>query len=786
MNTNAPSHISEIDAFDFEDIFSSSDDPEISKQLDAIVAKVQPNDATKKFSFTVDADEDQKAFIKSNAETIRLLAPAGSGKTQSIINRVLYQASQGQRLDSFLILTFDNAASLSLREKLQQGLRENDIQLPERPDILTLNKFGYQLIRSILKDRVGRRDMGANPYHDQIEAVRRALDLLKSHHPDKYTLLPVNLSRRVYLELIGTLKNKLILPEDLVRRDKQAISQVLDLAANSTLFDPWLSPHRGTPDFESTLRNILNAIVYIFRSYDEINRAHGRIDFDDQKLIPYLYLRSDIDLLKIATGRYLSVIVDEFQDINKLDFELIKLLARGKSLTVVGDDDQSIYAFRGCSPDYIINFEQHIARQVETRILTTNYRCPSNVVEMGNRLILHNSYRVQKTQVAHRGDHADVKLWHCVNSASEAQVIARFIKRLYLEKESKGFQYSDIAILTRINSQSLPLQIALILEDIPYHCRIEENLIVSDTMRKLLGLIKLHLQLRADSRHVSIDDSRLILETLFPYVKPSRIKEFHQLADNHGGYLGLAAMSEGVLKAHGLDQVGYRKAIRGLAVPLTPAGLVEHVSTTFKNLGGLVGSLEDAINGRLPLGEFLDIASRFKGDVAQFYSKMAELLEKVENGLYHKQEGDAVNILTYFRAKGRQWDTVIIPGANQRVIPLGNENIESERRLFYVAITRAASNLIISFVRNAVGARVDRSQFIREMGLTTAEEKRASLIVADIEPTVENIPPDPEAPWKERGLTPVQMLLQETQNKDNIERPEHPATPVQRLINNNY
>lgn len=769
---------------ELEDIFSSLDDPEISRQIDAVVQKVQPNEHTKKFTFTVDADEDQRAFIKSHAETIRLLAPAGSGKTQSIVNRILFKASQGQRLDNFLVLTFDNSASLSLREKLQQGLQEHNVQHPDRPEILTLNKFGDQIIRGLLKDRIGRLDLGADPDTDQLESVRRALDSLKSQYPSKFALLPVKLSRRVYLDLISTLKNKIILPEDLIRRDREAISQVLHLAATTNIFEPWLALHRGTPDFKSITSNVLNALVYVFRRYDDINREHGRIDYDDQKLIPYLHLRQDAGLTKVATGRYIEVIVDEFQDINKLDFELIRLLSYGKRLTVVGDDDQSIYAFRGCSPDYIINFEQHINRQVETRILTRNYRCPSNVVEMGNRLIRHNEYRVKKTQNAHRTDLADIKLWHCVNSASEAQVIARFIKKLYLEKEPKGFRYSDIAILTRINSQSLPLQIALILEDIPYHCRVDENIIVSTTMRKLLGLIKLHLKLQADPRHTAIDDSRLILESLFPYTNSPRIKEFHELADNHGGYLGLADMSDRVLRTKGLDKVDYRKAIKGLAGTMTPFELVQHVSSSFKNLGGMVGSLEDAINGRLPLGEFVDIASRFKGNVAQFHFKMAELLEKVENGLYHKLEGDAVNILTYFRAKGRQWDTVIIPGANQRVIPLGNENIESERRLFYVAITRAASNLIVSFVRNAVGSRVDRSQFITESGLSTAEEKRASLIAADITPAVETISPDPEAKWRERGLTPVQQLLQDSQSILKEEQTEHKRTPVQKIIEN--
>jgi DNA helicase-2/ATP-dependent DNA helicase PcrA len=161
----------------------------------------------------------------------------------------------------------------------------------------------------------------------------------------------------------------------------------------------------------------------------------------------------------------------------------------------------------------------------------------------------------------------------------------------------------------------------------------------------------------------------------------------------------------------------------------TPLELVQRITTGFRHLVGIIGSLEDAINDTLPLGEIVEIASRFKGDVPQFHAMLADLLHKVEGGLYHAEEGDAVNLLTYFRAKGKQWDTVIIPGANQKIIPLSKANIEDERRLFYVAVTRTTSNLIVSYVRHAVRSKVEPSQFIAEMGLEGAEEKRAKALL---------------------------------------------------------
>jgi len=714
------------DLIAFDDLFAQDD--ALKQQLDSIVDRVEANENTKATDFTVEADDDQWRFIGCGEETIRLVAPAGSGKTQSVVNRVLTQVARGQSLDRFLILTFDNSASLSLREKLEKAIGTACLKGKGTPSVLTLNKFGYQLLKGILRDTVGQCDLGDNPEGDRHESVRRALEELRTKHADVHQLLPKKLARRVYLDLISALKNKVILADKLLKKDPDTMRQLLELAEQTGMLEPWLEPHRNTAAWETAKTQIPSVLISIYKRYNDINRHHNRIDFDDQRLLAYLGLASDERLAAMATSRFGAVIVDEFQDINRLDFEFINLLARNKQLVVVGDDDQSIYSFRGCSPDYIINFPERVGRKVETVILRTNYRCPKNVVEMGNRLIAHNTNRIEKNQIAHRTDQADVKLWHCLNSASEAQVIARFIKRLYTDQSAKGFRYSDVAVLLRMNSQSLPLQIALILEDIPYHCRRDENIIVSDTMKKLLGLIDLHLRLRAEPNQCSLTDSKLICSCIVRYAPDKEVSRFHQEVERCGGYLQLARIPERTFLPTGLTKADFRRAMENLVKDATPLEIVQRISANFKHLGGMIGSLEDAINNTLPLGEFVDIASRFKGDVRQFHDMLAGLHEKVEGGLYHVEEGDAVNLLTYFRAKGRQWNTVMIPGANQKVIPLGDANVEDERRLFYVAITRATSNLIVSYVRNAVRSKVEPSQFIEEMGLNHAEEKRAKVL----------------------------------------------------------
>jgi hypothetical protein len=189
----------------FEDIFAQ--DEAHRSRLESIVERIEANENGLVADFTVDADEHQNKFIECPAETVRLLAPAGSGKTQSVVNRVLTQAARGQSLDRFLILTFDNAAGLSLREKLDRGIAAAGLKLRGTAAVQTLNKFGYQLLRGLLRDRVGRCEVGSNVEADRHESVRRALEQLKTQHPDLHRLLPVKLARRVYLDLISTLKN---------------------------------------------------------------------------------------------------------------------------------------------------------------------------------------------------------------------------------------------------------------------------------------------------------------------------------------------------------------------------------------------------------------------------------------------------------------------------------------------------------------------------------------------------------------------------------------------------
>ena len=716
--------------FETFDLFSM--DLETDALLNKITSRVQSNETPPLFEYSYEADEEQGRFIDGDESVIRLLAPAGSGKTQSIANRVIKRASQGKPIASYLILTFDNAAAESLRNKfaefIEKAQRGQKATFKDSPMISTLNSFGYSLLREELSDDSGKYSLGESPSKDQREAIKRVLNMLRDKNPRASANLPRDFGYKVYLDLISALKNQIIEPQPLLKSEP-ARREFLEVAARHDLLLPWLEPVAHQANYEQLQREIISSLIYVYCTYCETLWNHRRIDFDDQKLLAYLALRGNETLLKRIMARYREVIVDEFQDINKLDFELIKLLATGKRLVVVGDDDQAIYAFRGCSHEYILNLDRHLKLPVAKYIINTNYRCPNNIVVMADRLIRHNKNRAAKSPKAHRSDDADIHVWHCVNAGSEAQVIARFLKRLHRGEGGPKVDYSDMAVLLRMNSQSLPLQLACLLEEIPYHCRKEQNIILSRSMKNFLNLIGIHLDLQKNPGYSSLNDTFCIINCFFRWQHPNSTKRFHRHVVETGSYREAVKNAGAFLKFFPPQEPSELvKAVEALYKYKSPEALSQNIGRCFQYTGGLVATLEEALEHDAPLGELGELAARFRGDTEAFHAMLSDLLEKVQGGLWHEEEGDAVNIMTYFRAKGRQWHTVMLPGVNQKVIPHARAEVEDERRLFYVATTRATSNLIISYVRNAVRSRVEPSQFIRELGPATTSEKRAKFI----------------------------------------------------------
>jgi DNA helicase-2/ATP-dependent DNA helicase PcrA len=423
--------------------------------------------------FEPTADEDQLSLIQSSGhQTIRLVAPAESGKTQTLIHRVLHQTKHGTRPDRVLCLTFDNAAGKALRDKIAEQVAALHID-HNTFQITTLNAFGYKLLRENFPPEY-KPIIEPNRVWRLIKEVRERLVEARGGR-ERNDAIPDTLRYRFFAEYFSFLKNALFDPRSI---SAQPLAEFMLKDRTSEVFFQANSTNEQK-------RLVIQAVIWIYQQYDLALQRNSRIDFDDQKLRALKSLEQAPSTLELIQRRYDEVIVDEFQDINQLDFALISAIAKQARLIVTGDDDQAIYGFRGCSPSYIIDLEKHSGREVKSFELRRNYRCPKNVVEHATRLIRNNTWRIEKNPVAVRPDDATIKVVESTTATAEAKMIATTIERI--KRRNENLQYHDFAVLYRTNAQSLPIQLQFILRDIPYMVREQDNILENEELEKLLG-----------------------------------------------------------------------------------------------------------------------------------------------------------------------------------------------------------------------------------------------------------------------------------------------------------
>lgn len=649
------------------------------------------------------ADRFQQQVIDCTDRTIRLVAPAGSGKTQTMINRVLTRIKGGVAPDRILLLTFDKSAAGSLKHTLASNVAHIESTVGTQVDvggvnISTLNAFGYGLLREFQPDQA-RSVVSARVQH---KLIREALDGLQTKSYERYSLLPQSLRYRFYRDFFSYLKNELHDPQNL---DDQAFADVVLTSPQSSVF------FTGEPDDRDVL-NIVQAVHWLYRVYDALLTREQLMDFDDQKLRAYALLRDNHELLQMVQRRYTEVIVDEFQDINRLDFEFIKVVAHEADLVVTGDDDQAIYGFRGCSPDYIIDLPRYLGRAVTSRELSINYRCPPNIVRHADRLIRNNHRRIHKSPQPYQTEESAINIVPTLSASIEAKTIAEYLRRF--QTDNPSLSLDQVAILYRTNVQSLPIQIEFILQDIPYQVSEEHNILENDALRKLLGVLRAKLAYQ-DGRTATPEDQILTLQSYFRSLTPQAISQLTHAA-GESDLLDPANQAQLYHILPKAEESQLFDAFESLVRESRLERALEILRRRFKGLGRMVGSLEDVMDQQVPLAEILDIARDFDDDVQGFVDTLDHALRRARQVNAGRQE-HGVSLLTYFKSKGRQWHTVILCSCNEGLIPHSKAPVEDERRLFYVALTRASANLLISYVENAIDNKVLPSRFLYEAGL---------------------------------------------------------------------
>lgn len=441
---------------------------------------------------------------------------------------------------------------------------------------------------------------------------------------------------------------------------------------------------------------------YICSAYKKEMNARKLVDFDDMVLLCRDLLMSRPDTLKMWQERFKYILIDEFQDICPLQYEVVRLLAKPQdNLFIVGDDDQSIYGFRGASPSIMLNFDKDYP-SAERVLLNVNYRSKSVIVDTAARLISKNNNRFAKNVEAANISQDGVKIYAFESKASEAENINELIKQ-YMRTD--GAKYSDIAILYR-TAGSMPHTVRrLIQSNIPLKMKEKPHSIYeSETAKDITAYIRYAL------KEDNISDFYRIINRPVRYVKRSTIPQkpfkMKELLQNNEG---LDYVIQNVTQFY-----AHLQFIR----QLTPFAAVNYIR---KGVG-----YEDYIKkqGRDKALEELDELQ----ECAKAYETLPEWLEQIEKELLGGREKnsrngivqtDAVSIMTMHASKGLEWKVVILPDINEGVVPhkraITDSELEEERRMLYVAMTRAKESLFIFYVDEKKAGNFLPSRFIEEM-----------------------------------------------------------------------
>jgi len=457
-----------------------------------------------------------------------------------------------------------------------------------------------------------------------------------------------------------------------------------------------------------------------YRRYEDRREELGLITFDDMLILSVKWLQDNQDAKSFWSNKYSHVIIDEFQDSNRVQYELMKILSENsESLLVVGDDDQSIYKFRGAVPEYTVGFQS--AFDADIFRMQKNYRSVPEVTEAANKLISHNENRIEKQNDPNRNSQSNpISVEIAADSDDEANRIVDHVKILIAEET---YSYGDMAVLYRTNAMSRAIEEAMIREKIPHvvigginfyrrkeiadiiaYMRVAANhnndkACLRAINRPFRYIGKVTLDLAEEIAH-EMDCS--IYEVIESHSDKLKLKGRQQ--QSLGDFIWLVDMLK--LESH---EIGLSMALSNL---LEKSGYSKWICKDEGN--------DNAENSRLSnLRELVRTTSRFA--TIEAFLDYVDDLEKARKNRKNKKI-NMVQLMTCHRVKGLEFPVVFLAGCVEKIMPHGRtDDIEEERRLCYVAITRAMDRLFVTCPTNfQIGERnisLPPSRFLREAGL---------------------------------------------------------------------
>lgn len=598
--------------------------------------------------------EQYRAVTTVNG-AILIIAGAGSGKTRVITFRIAHMLDMGIPQSQILALTFTNKAAKEMSDRVKE-LTQRKLQ---NLTVSTFHAFGVKVLRADI-DKLGYRENFS--IYDETD-------------------------RTALIKECG--------------RELKFSPDALDIYKISQLFSNIKTGRKNWQTENDMYRQLYDC-------YQEGLKLYNAVDFDDLIVLPIKLFRENPDVLERYRDRFKYIMVDEFQDTSHQQYELMHLLA-DENVAVVGDDDQSIYSWRGADYQNIINFEKDF-KVTEIR-LEQNYRSTGTILDAANGVISHNTNRKDKKLWSGKGEGKPIEIYMPENETEEANFIAESIQGIAIEEKKT---YDDFGVLIRANTQSRYIEEAFLQANIPYTMSGGTSFFERKEIKDIISY------LRVIANHD--DDINLLRIINVPRrgIGRAAIQVINEEAEKLGSTLWMAIQSlvqaedsaasenlkEDLQDFVNLIESNRQKLLSGRGLSKKVREMVEEIN--YKDyLITEYSKSEKAVRFKLKNIELLlEMMERWEIDPDNTNPSLFNYLNRItlmsrDNGDDENDKGK-VNLMTIHASKGLEFPVVFIAGAEEGLIPHqrsvdeNSGNVEEERRLFYVAITRAREKLIIS------------------------------------------------------------------------------------------
>ncbi|DAB32886.1 MAG: ATP-dependent helicase UvrD/PcrA [Sulfurospirillum sp.] len=630
-------------------------------------------------------NEAQKEAVQSIDGPLLILAGAGSGKTKTITSRLAYLLANGIPPSSTLTLTFTNKAATEMRDRALSLIE--DVSHP--PLLCTFHKFGLLFLKFNI-DRLGRKNNFVVIDTDDKKRI------LKSFGSD----LPISL----VASEISRYKNSLITP---------------NMA------------------FEKAEQESYKKIASLYEKYENYLVDNNLVDFDDLLVLPYKILDQNEDLATQISQRYQYIMVDEYQDTNDLQYKLLqKLCTTHSNICVVGDDDQSIYGWRGANIKNILDFKECF-ENVKIVKLEDNYRSTSKILKAANELIEHNRGRLGKVLNSTKGEGKDIEIVESADENHESTIIAKRVKALI----DKGVSPRNIAVLYRINALSRSLEEGLNRAGVPYNMVGGVKFYERTEIKDLISYLRIIANPNDDFSIKRIINrpkrglGKVTLDKILKNAYDAKVSIYEYILNNQDELASmmskksLSALNEFIENIEVLQECANNATYDVIDKLEELYGIKAYYNQ-------LPDSLERVSNIDEFFGLFRDMVKQNPDmSIDDFLNDLA--LQSDQDNI----DSENISIMSIHAAKGLEFDYLFVIGLEEGFFPLigDGSDIEEERRLGYVAITRAKEELTLSFSESRFykGRRTEltKSRFLKEAGVCQGSlilEKTTSFKKGDL------------------------------------------------------